>query len=444
MNLIGGCYICSMIKHDVAQYIEKERLLTPQDNVLVTVSGGADSVALLRILLSLGYRCEAAHCNFHLRGEESMRDERFVRRLCQTWDVPLHVTGFETKAYAHQQKISVEMAARELRYRWFATLAKELGCTAIAVAHHQDDSVETLLLNLIRGTGIKGLLGIRPQNGNIIRPLLCVAREDIIRYLAAIRQDYVIDSTNLEDDYTRNKIRLKLLPIMQEINPSVKENLFRTSDRLNDVSAVYRHTIAEGKTRVLTPQGIRIPALLAEPSPHALLFEILYPLGFKSSQIDDIMRSTSRQAGKQFTGLQGFRVIKDRDNLLIVAPPTANPTAPPFKLVFDEQLCPIDLELKKEKNIAYFDVDKLTGEFSVRKWKQGDTFVPFGMKGRKKISDFLTDLKFSIAQKENQWVLCAGESIIWVIGERTDNRFRIDKSTRSMIVVKVEEEQRIV
>ena len=240
----------------IAQFIDQEKLFTREDKILVTLSGGADSVALLRLLLAMGYTCEAAHCNFHLRGDESVRDEMFVRELCLQLEVPLHVQHFQTTEEAEKRHISIEMAARELRYAWFEQLRLQQGANVIAVAHHKDDSVETLLLNLIRGTGINGLLGIRPKNGNIVRPLLCLDRKEITEYLQEIGQSYVTDSTNLQDEYTRNKIRLNLLPLMQEINPSVKESLLRTAEHLNDAALLYKKGIEEGKQKVQTEQGI--------------------------------------------------------------------------------------------------------------------------------------------------------------------------------------------
>ncbi|WP_347030861.1 tRNA lysidine(34) synthetase TilS, partial [Bacteroides intestinalis] len=247
-----------MNKKKIEQYIDQEKLFTREDKILVTLSGGADSVALLRLLLDMGYTCEAAHCNFHLRGDESVRDEMFVRELCLQLVVPLHVQHFQTMEEAEKRHISIEMAARELRYAWFEQLRLQQGADVIAVAHHKDDSVETLLLNLIRGTGINGLLGIRPKNGNIVRPLLCLDRKEITEYLQEIGQSYVTDSTNLQDEYTRNKIRLNLLPLMQEINPSVKESLLRTSEHLNDAALLYKKGIEEGKQKVQTEQGILI------------------------------------------------------------------------------------------------------------------------------------------------------------------------------------------
>ena len=280
-----------MNKKKIAQYIDQEKLFTREDKILVTLSGGADSVALLRLLLDMGYTCEAAHCNFHLRGDESVRDEMFVRELCLQLEVPLYIQHFQTTEEAEKRHISIEMAARELRYAWFEQLRLQQGADVIAVAHHKDDSVETLLLNLIRGTGINGLLGIRPKNGNIVRPLLCLDRKEITEYLQAIGQSYVTDSTNLRDEYTRNKIRLNLLPLMQKINPSVKESLLRTAEYLNDAALLYKKGIEEGKRKVQTGQDILISALLQEPAPETLVFEILSPLGFTATQIKDIFNS---------------------------------------------------------------------------------------------------------------------------------------------------------
>lgn len=426
-------YICSMIKQSVAQYIEKEKLFTLKEKVLVALSGGADSVALLRLLLSLGYTCEAAHCNFHLRGQESDRDEEFVRELCRKLHIPLHVIHFDTTQHATSKRISIEMAARELRYQWFAELKREHEASVIAVAHHKDDSVETSLLNFIRGTGINGLRGIRPKNGDIARPLLCVSRKEIIEYLNHIQQEYVTDSTNLQDEYTRNKIRLNLLPLMEEINPSVKESIIATSNYLSEVAALYNKGIADGRQQVQTPEGIQIELLLKEPAPKALLFEILHPLGFNSAQVEDVFSSLTGQPGRQFRNKE-WRIIKDRELLLLIKEQEEN-LSPPFKLTTEEQEYTPDFIIPREMNKACFDADKLKGKLAIRKWQQGDAFVPFGMKGRKRVSDYLTDRKKSLAEKEQQWVLCCGEEIAWLIGERTDNRFRIDETTRKVVVI---------
>ena len=418
----------------IEQYIRNGRLFSSADKILVALSGGADSVALLRLLLTLGYTCEAAHCNFHLRGAESDRDEAFVKKLCEAHQVPLHIIHFRTEEEAEKRHISIEMAARELRYDWFESVRNECNATVIAVAHHQDDSVETLLLNLIRGTGINGLRGIQPKNGNVVRPLLCLSRKEITNYLQSIGQDYVTDSTNLQDEYTRNKIRLNLLPIMQEINPAAKESILKTAQHLSDAAAIYNKGIEEAKRRVLCQEGINIDALMQEPAPQTVLFELLYPMGFNASQVKDIYRALDGQPGKVFTSTD-WRVVKDRD-LLLTEP--IRQTAEPCLTIGEEEYT-ADFIIPRTKNAACFDADKLHHTLSLRLWKQGDTFVPFGMTGRKKVSDYLTDHKFSLLRKERQWVLCCGNDIIWLVGERADNRFRIDEKTKRVVLVMLKE-----
>ena len=396
----------------------------------MALSGGADSVALLRLLLHLGYTCEAAHCNFHLRGAESDRDEEFVRCLCREQETVLHTVHFDTEKEAKERHISIEMAARELRYDWFEEVRKECGASVIAVAHHRDDSVETFLLTLIRGTGINGLRGIQPRNGKIVRPLLCLDRKEITDYLDSLGQSYVTDSTNLQDEYTRNKIRLNLLPMMQEINPAVKESILKTAEHLEDAASIYKRGIEEAKKRILTPEGICIRALLQETAPETVLFEILYPLGFNAAQVKDIYRALNGQPGKVFASTCR-RVVKDRELLLIE--PLQEATKP--KLTMKEYEHTPGFVIPRDKNTACFDADKLQHPLSLRLFRQGDTFVPFGMKGRKKVSDYLTDRKFSLLRKERQWILCCGDDIIWLVGERADNRFRVDEGTKKVLIV---------
>lgn len=424
-----------MLMKKVKEFIEKEDLFSKQDKILVALSGGADSVALTRILITLGYHCEAAHCNFELRGEESDRDEDFVRNFCRSLNIKCHSIHFETRRYAAQQSISIEMAARELRYNWFSKICEESDCQVVAVAHHKDDSVETMLLNLIRGTGINGLLGIRPKNGNVVRPLLCASRQEVVAYLHRMNQTYVTDSTNLEDEYTRNKIRLNLLPLMEEINPSVKDGLVKTSSYLNDISKVYQQAIKESIDRIfITPEKeISIEKLMNEPAPQALLFEVLFPLGFNSTQVEEVYGSLNGQPGKRFISSQ-WQVVKDRDLLLIEKVKTANDKP---QIIFEEVLFTKEFVIPKDKNTACFDANKFKGVISIRKWEKGDYFIPFGMKGKKLVSDFMTDSKFSLLKKEQQWVLSCNDQIAWLIGERTDNRFRIDDSTQKVIIAKL-------
>lgn len=433
-----------MIRKRIAHYIKQENLFCPTDKILVTLSGGADSVALIHLLLEMGYRCEAAHCNFHLRGEESDRDERFVDKLCQKLNIPLHIRHFNTNEEAEKLHISIEMAARQLRYTWFEELRLRIDADVIATAHHKDDSVETFLLNLIRGTGINGLLGIHSKNGCIVRPLLCVNRNEIEYYLNKKNQLYVTDSTNLQDEFTRNKIRLNIIPLLQEINPSVQESIMNTAKHLKDASILYRKGIEEGKQRVKSDQGIIISALLSEPAPETLLFEMLSPLGFNSTQINDIFYSLNGQSGKTFISKE-WRVIKDRDQLLLAHINTSSllgeysidDPALPFCLLVEEQDLGNTISFLSNQNIAYFDADKLKHPLKVRRCRKGDSFIPFGLNGRKKVSDFLTNKKFSLFQKENQWVLCSGEDIAWLIGERTDNRFKIDDKTKKILIIRL-------
>lgn len=418
----------------VKQFIERNALFAPDERVLVALSGGADSVALLRLLCALGYDCRAAHCNFHLRGTESDRDEAFVRRMCREQGVTLYVTHFDTQEEARRRKVSIEMAARDLRYAWFEEVRKECGAAVIAVAHHSDDSVETLLLNLIRGTGLNGLRGIRPKNGRVVRPLLCMNRQEILTCLKEMGQTYVTDSTNLQNLYTRNKIRLDLLPLMQTINPSVKENLLKMTAHLEGVAHIYQKAIDESRRRVMTAEGISIEALEQECEPETVLYECLFPLGFRAAQVSEMYQSLKGQSGKEFVG-RGWRAVKDRRMLLLA--PIEEMEEP--RLQWEERRLTPDFVIPRDKQVACLDADKLKAPLTLRRWRDGDTFVPFGMKGRKRVSDYLTDRKFSLLQKERQWVLCCGEEICWLVGERLDNRFRIDEGTKSVRIVTLEE-----
>lgn len=412
--------------------MQQRGLVKENNRVLVALSGGADSVALLRVLLQLQVECVAAHCNFRLRGEESDRDEAFVRNLCKELGVELQVVHFDTAQEARKRGISIEMAARELRYAWFEEVRQATGCEVIAVAHHRDDSVETMLLNLLRGTGINGLRGIRPQNGRVVRPLLEVSREEILQYLERMKQPYVTDSSNLQDEYTRNKIRLNLLPMMEEVNPAIKETLLQTARHLDQAATLYNIGIAEGKKRVMKQGNICIEALLAEPAPEALLFELLHPLGFNAAQIAEVWKATSGQPGKRFYS-EAWQVVKDR-KLLLIAPREA--TALP-SLHYEVVERTADFVIPRDSRVACLDAAKLKGELTLRKWQEGDCFVPLGMKGKKRVSDYLTDRKRSLLQKEQQCVLCCNNEIVWLVGERIDQRYRVTEATRSCLLVSV-------
>ena len=418
----------------VGRFIRQKALMQRTDKLLVALSGGSDSVALLLVLLRLGYTCEAAHCNFHLRGAESCRDEEFVRRLCQRLGICLHIIHFDTNSYAREHHVSIEMAAREQRYAWFDSLMKTRQAQHVAVAHHEDDSVETFLLNLMRGTGINGLCGIRCRNGHTVRPLLCVSRHDIEHYLNSLGQDWVTDSTNLETDAMRNKIRLLLLPLMTDINPAVRQNILRTAANLDAAAAIYNNGIDEGRKRTLTDDGIDISALLAEPSPEALLYEMVAPLGFSATQTTNMLHTLhDGQSGKVFTS-ETHTIVRDRDKLVI----RQHEEQPTMQL----HMQTIDIDdsfvIPRSRNTACLDADKLKHELCMRTWQQGDWFVPFGMKGRKLISDFLTDRKMSLADKQRQQVLCCGQDIVWVVGLRPDNRFCISPHSKHAVIISIQ------
>ncbi len=428
-------------KKMIQRYIETHRLLSVQDKVWVALSGGADSVALLRVLMELGYSCQAAHCNFQLRGEESDRDEAFVQKLCESFFIPLQVIKFDTEDYAKSNRISIEMAARELRYDWFSKLCSQEQGSKMAVAHHRDDSVETLLLNLIRGTGINGLKGISCMNGNIVRPLLEVTREDILEYLKEIGQDYVTDSTNLEDEYQRNKIRLNLLPLMKELNPSVSESLWETMKRLSEVEKIYRkdreRRLAEAVHHPSSDeQRMEIQKIWQDVSPQTLLYEWLYPLGFNSSQIADIFQSVqTEQSGKRFFSAE-WELLRDRSLLLVHRLEQAS-HLPEVEVSILERTD--TFVIQTDKNVACLDADKVTLPLEVRQWEEGDSFVPLGMKGKKNVCKYMTDRKFSLFQKERQYVLVSEGKIVWLMGERIDHRFRVTEDTRRILFIRLKE-----
>lgn len=428
----------SMFRQKIQKTIADRRMMVPGDKVLVAVSGGADSVALLRVLLQCGYPCVAAHCNFHLRGAESDRDEQFVRQLCRHLGVELQTVDFATESYARTHGVSLEMAARTLRYDWFEQQRTATGAAVIAVAHHRDDSVETFLLNLVRGTGINGLKGMRAVNGHVIRPLLEVSRADILDYLDRLGQDYVTDSTNLQDDVTRNKLRLDVLPLLRTINPSVSEAIAATAQRLAGVEAVYRAAIREACSRVTDEQGnLHIGRLLAETAPEAVLFELLHDKGFNATQLHDIFRSLSGESGRLFRS-PSHELLRDRE-WLWVRLVHHTPALP----VLHQELRTVDADFQvpRDARIACLDAGLLPAPtLELRKWQSGDRFIPLGMKGFKRVRDYLRDRKFSLFEKESQYVVCSGGDIVWLVNERLDHRFRVTPSTRQVLLLWVTEE----
>ena len=427
-----------MLIKKVEKYIEERQLLAPGYKVLVALSGGGDSVALLRVLLKLGYVCEAAHCNFHLRGDESNRDEAFVRNLCASLQIPLHVVDFNTEKYAKTNGVSIEMAARTLRYDWFEKVRVESGADVIAVAHHRDDSVETFLLNLSRGTGINGLKGILPCNGFIVRPLLDVSRDEIMQFLERIQQDFVTDSTNLEDLYTRNKIRLDIIPKFCEINPSFSDSLNETAKRLSEVALVYKDAMERSFGRVkIDDCSVSIPLLLKEVSPWSILYEWLFPLGFNSSQIKDIVRSLSAESGKRFYAKE-WELLRDRKELTLRR---VNEEEASYRVVLDKRKRTDDFHISIDKEVACLDADKVLLPLTIRKWKSGDRFMPYGMRHFKKVRDYMRDCKYSLFEKERQLVVLSGKDIVWLVNERVDNRFCVTEATNNILEIRVKKEE---
>lgn len=418
--------------------------------IIVGISGGADSVALLHFLSTNGYECIAAHCNFRLRGEESDRDEQFVRDLCRGWNIPLEIAHFETEQIAIQRSVSVEMAARDLRYDWFEQLRGHHQADYIAVAHHRDDSIETFLLNIIRGTGIRGLTGISPVNGNIVRPFLTVDRPEIEQNIADHNLSFVTDGTNAETIYIRNKIRLELLPMLESINPSVREAIDRTCENLNGVKQIYLLETEKQRQTITRTENdkirISISGLLDFCQPATLLFELLQPYQFNRSVCNEIFASLKANSGRTFYSPQ-YILIKDREDLIIrkkeeagkrefVIKPSDTKIDNPVRLRISS-LTKENFQPEKEKEVAFFDAVKLQFPLKLRKWQQSDWFVPFGMKGRKKVSDYFSDNKFDLLQKEETWLLCSGDDIIWIVGERSDNRYRVDADTTNILKIEL-------
>lgn len=415
----------------VRAYTEREIGVPIGSLVLIALSGGADSTALLLIMKELGYRVEALHCNFHLRGAESDCDQAFVEELCRQQDVPLRVRHFQTEEEAKRRGISIEMAARDLRYAWFREEIHLLPLRGVvAVAHHRDDQAETLLLNLLRGTGLRGLAGMQPKHDGIIRPLLCLSREDILEYLEQKGQSYVTDSTNSERIAQRNRIRLDVIPLLQSINPAAVEHLSRACDNVRESLPYYIKGIDVSFRELgITEDAFPLKALhLKEAGGATLLHEWLASKGFNGAQEAEMLRGEVGAMWHSHT----HTVLRDREALLLVP---RSSSIVDCQLSIHEEIVPCISETGP--NIAYFDADLLTAPIEVRPVREGDAFVPFGMKGRKLVSDYLTDRKVNRLQKAETYVATCGEDIIWLIGHRSDNRFRVTAATTRILKLSV-------
>ena len=396
-------------------------------------------MVLAELLHRGGYRFEIAHCNFHLRGDESDRDEQFVRDLANRYGVPCHVAQFDTDAYASEKNISTEMAARELRYAWFERVRQERGLDLIAVAHHRDDAIETFFINLLRGAGLAGLCGMKAQYGHVVRPLLHVSREEIDRYIDENGLHYVEDRTNATDLYLRNRIRHQLIPLMRELNPSFDSVMSQNLHNLSDANEIYQSTVAAIKEDIVTHRsdGIdEIPVAKIEnlKTQDTLLFELLRPYGFNADTVNEILAGLHGKSGRQYLS-PTHRLVKDRQTLQVSALGTTDATP---KLTISGPIARKEFTtLKTERNTILCDADLLKQPLTLRHWHDGDRFYPFGMKGSQLVSDYFSDHKFSLLEKQQAWLLCdADDKIVWVIGHRADGRFAVTEKTMEIIEIK--------
>lgn len=436
-----------MIKRAITDFLNKYRI--PQDSgFIIAVSGGADSISLLHAFKYLNLKILALHCNFGLRGKESDMDEQFVKRFCDTFGIALSVKKFDTTVYAKEKGISIEMAARELRYNWFADMKVKKKMDYIVVGHHADDLAETFFINVCRGTGIKGLTGIKPINGDILRPLLSFPRTEILKYIEENQLGYRTDSTNTSTDYVRNRIRLQVIPVFKDINPGFRETMEENCEVLKETEAIFRYGIQQLQQQIIINEKdellIDIGKTLATPAPYTLLYETLRPLGFNKTQIRDILNTQNATPGKHFTagkylltkGRRYWRLFNSEQHTAIRS---TIEKAGDYNIdgkTYRITLFPLstDFTIPQTSSIACFDADKIKFPLLIRNWQAGDYFCPIGMKkSKKKISDFFTDQKFSAKQKKDCLLLESDGKIAWVIEHRLDERFKITFFTKRIL-----------
>lgn len=433
------------------KYIHEEKLFYSSQRILLAVSGGADSMLMLHLFTNAGFSVAVAHCNFGLRGNESDGDEQFVADYCDRHNLAFYVKHFNTRDYALEKGISIEMAARDLRYWWFDGLLSKHGQDLLATAHHQDDVIETFLINLSRGSGIKGLSGIQPKSGKIIRPMLFTNRTEILEYCRRMKIDFRTDSSNIDTIYKRNLIRQQILPLLEQVNPAFRRNALKTIGNLHETGQLFQQRMSEIKALVFSDddQGamIHIDKLLTLNPLRTILFELIREFGFQAEQVDDIIDSLTKESGRKFFS-EDYRLVKDREYLLIS----------PFKLKSEqvfylEEDCgkinhPVHLSFEKlertadfrfstHQNVADMDLDQLVFPLILRHWQEGEYFQPLGMTGMKKLSDFFVDEKYSIPDKENAWILASGNQVIWIVGKRLDHRFKITAKTKRILRIKL-------
>lgn len=429
------------------KYIHNEKLFHSSQRILLAVSGGADSMLMLHLFVNAGFTVAVAHCNFGLRGRESDGDEQFVSDYCDQHNLACYTRQFNTSEFAQEEGISIEMAARDLRYEWFSGLLDRHGYDYLATAHHQDDVIETFLINLSRGSGIKGLSGIQPKSGRIIRPMLFANRAEILDYCLRMAIAYRTDSSNLDTVYKRNLVRREILPLLEEVNPAFRKNVLKTIGALHETGQLFQQRMSEIKAFVYSEdeQGamIHIEKLLNMSPLRTVLFELIRPFGFQAEQTSDIIDSLGKASGRKFFS-QAYRLVKDREYLLIS----------PFRskqdeVFYIEEDCktityPVHLTVERfdrtkdfrfstHSNIIDLDLEKLVFPLILRHWQAGEYFQPLGMTGLKKLSDFFIDQKYSIPEKENTWILASGNQLVWIVGKRMDDRFKITQKTNNVL-----------
>ena len=432
------------------RYIDENNLVTHDDRILLTVSGGVDSMVMLSLFVRCGYTVGVAHCNFQLRGAESDEDEVLVREEAARFGVPFYNRRFETAAEMERTGESMEMAARRLRYAWFDELSRTEGYTAVAIAHHADDSIETFFINLLRGTGLRGLTGISTQVGKIVRPLLFASRREILEYAAANHIPYREDSSNRSTKYLRNKIRLGLIPRIREINPKFTSLMSRNLARLTDAQLFINHGIERIRETAVTSaeeiDTIHLDRIDPAFPREFVIYELLNSAyGFKGDVIDSLCHALELNAtGRRFYARDRVATI-DRGRILVapIAPEdecltTVEKGAPRSycgNAVLYYEYCDIDTikNFGVPEQIAQVDADRLQFPLTLRRWKEGDWFIPFGMTGRKKVSDFLIDAKVSLPEKQRQFVLLSGDDIVWLVGRRIDDRYRLTSETENVL-----------
>lgn len=438
----------------LVRFVEEENLFYRDEKILVAVSGGVDSVVLLDLLVKMEVSCAVAHCNFQLRGDESDGDNQFVNALADKYDIPFHDISFDTKGYAGKNKLSIEMAARELRYNWFEEICEAHQYNYIATGHHADDVAETVLINLARGTGIHGLTGIKSKLGKVIRPLLPFTRSELLQYASENAINFREDSTNQETDFVRNKIRHQVIPVLQEINPGIRKTMTENVARFREVEQLYNDVIEENRLHLVFRRDnqllISIPRLKELPAPTSHLFEILSPFGFHHRDVKSISKSLDSISGKRFFSAT-HQLLRDRKYLILSEIEEADSNE---YLIEKDQLeisIPMEIEAKFQdrsadfkfstsQTIACLDADKLNFPLKLRKWQEGDVFQPIGMKGKKKkVSDYFVDRKFSLQDKQNTWLLLSGKKIVWIVGHRLDDRFKINDDTTKIYHLEVKE-----